>query len=91
MRRVKSDMRPVQPERRYLLVDVSRHGQVRHYVQLRKKLPKIRIKAAFGTAEFEAEVDAAIAAQIATSSLSLAVSMPATIMLVFSIFVGPAL
>jgi hypothetical protein len=34
-------------------------------VQLRNKLPKVRIKAGFGTPEFEAEVDAAIAAQIA--------------------------
>jgi hypothetical protein len=38
---------------------------VRHYVQLRNKLPKIRIKSKFGTAEFDAEVEAAIAAQIA--------------------------
>ncbi len=34
-------------------------------MQLRNKLPKIRIKAEFGTAEFDTEVDAAIAAQIA--------------------------
>ena len=34
-------------------------------MQLRKKLPKVRIKAGFGTPEFEAEVDAAIAVQIA--------------------------
>ena len=32
---------------------------------MRNKLPKIRIKAEFGTAEFDTEVDAAIAAQIA--------------------------
>jgi hypothetical protein len=38
---------------------------VRYYVQLRNKLPKIRIKAEFGTPEFDAEVDAAIATQIA--------------------------
>lgn len=35
------------------------------YVQLRNKLPKVRIKAEFDTAEFSAEVDAAVAAQIA--------------------------
>jgi integrase len=65
VRRVKAAVKPDQPERRYLYVDVSQRGQVRYYVQLRNKLPKIRIKAEFGTPEFEAEVDAAIAAQIA--------------------------
>jgi hypothetical protein len=65
MRRVKPTVKPDQPERRYLHVDVSQWGQMRYYVQLRNKLPKIRIKAEFGTPEFEAEVDAAIAAQIA--------------------------
>lgn len=64
MRRVKASTRPDQPERRYLHVDVSQRGQVRYYVQLRNKLPKIRIKAEFGTNEFSAEVDAAIAAQM---------------------------
>src|SRR5262249_41108874 len=44
MRRVKTLERPEQPERRYLHVDVSQRGQVRYYVQLRNKLPKIRIK-----------------------------------------------
>ncbi len=34
-------------------------------MQLRNKLPKIRIRAQVGTPEFDAEVDAAIAAQIA--------------------------
>jgi hypothetical protein len=43
---------------------MSQRGQLRYYVQLRNK-PKNRIKAEFGTPEFEAEVDAAIAAQIA--------------------------
>jgi hypothetical protein len=65
MRRVKATAKPDQPERRYLYVDVSQRGQVRYYVQLRNKLPKIRLKADFGTPEFEAEVDAAIAMQIA--------------------------
>jgi hypothetical protein len=65
MRRFKATVKPDQPERRYLYADVSQRGQVRYYVQLRNKLPKIRIRAEFGTAEFEAEVDTAIAAQIA--------------------------
>src|SRR5258708_13562704 len=65
MRRVKTTVKPDQPERRYLYVDVSQRGQVRYYVQLRNKLPKIRIKAEFGTPEFKAEVDTAIATQIA--------------------------
>src|SRR5581483_8877359 len=64
MRRVKGTVKPDQPERRYLYVDVSQRGQLRYYVQLRNKLPKIRIKAEFGTADFDTEVDAAIAAQI---------------------------
>ena len=65
MRRVKATIKPDQPKRRYLYVDVSQRGQLRYYVQLRNKLPKIRIKAQFGTSEFETEVDAAISAQIA--------------------------
>lgn len=65
MRRVKDMVKPDQPERRYLYVDVSQRGQVRYYVQLRNKLPKVRIKAEYGTAEFDSEVDAAIATQIA--------------------------
>jgi hypothetical protein len=65
MRRVKADVKPDQPDRHYLYVDVSQRSQTRYYVQLRNKLPKIRIKAELGTAEFDAEVDAAIAAQIA--------------------------
>src|SRR6266567_6452369 len=65
MRRVKGAVKPDQPERRYLYVDVSQRGQLRYYVQLRNKLPKIRIKAEFGTADFDTEVDLAIAAQIA--------------------------
>lgn len=65
MRRVKSTLKPGQPERRYLHIDVSQRGQVRYYVQLRNKLPKIRIRAELGTLDFETEVDAAIAAQIA--------------------------
>jgi hypothetical protein len=65
MRRIKPTVKPDQPERRYLYVDVSQWGQMRYYVQLRNKLPKIRIKAEFGRSEFEAEVDTAIATQIA--------------------------
>ncbi|MGB6637952.1 MAG: hypothetical protein WBF12_20045, partial [Bradyrhizobium sp.] len=65
MRRVKSTVKPDQPERRYLNIDVSQRGQVRYYVQLRNKLPKIRITAEFGAPEFDAEVDAAVAGQIA--------------------------
>lgn len=65
MRRVSGLAKAGQPERRYLHVDVSQRGQVRYYVQLRNKLPKIRIKAEYGTTEFGAEVDAAVAGQIA--------------------------
>lgn len=65
MRRVKGIAKPDQPERRYLHVDVSQRGQVRYYVQLRNRLPKIRIKDEYGTTEFDHEVDAAIADQIA--------------------------
>jgi Phage integrase family len=64
MRRVKTTVKPDQPERRYVHVDVSQRGQVRYYVQLRKGLPKIRISATFGTPEFDAEVDTAVAGQI---------------------------
>jgi integrase len=64
MRRVKGTVKPDQPERRYLYVDVSQRGQVRYYVQLRNKLPKIRIRSEFGTPEFEAEVQKAVADQI---------------------------
>ncbi|MFQ3456935.1 tyrosine-type recombinase/integrase [Bradyrhizobium sp. UFLA01-814] len=65
MRRVKATIKQEQPERRYLYVDISQRGQVRHYVQLRNRLPKIRIRTEFGTAAFDTEVDTAIAAQIA--------------------------
>jgi hypothetical protein len=65
MRRVEATIRPDQPERRYLYADMSQRGQLRYYVQLRNKLPKIRINAEFGTHDFETQVDAAIAAQIA--------------------------
>ena len=65
MRRVTATIKPDQPERRYLYVDMSQRGQLRYYVQLRNKLPKIRINAEFGTPGFKIEVDAAIAAQIA--------------------------
>lgn len=65
MRRIKGLDKPSQPERRYLHVDVSQRGQVRYYVQLRNKLPKIRIGADFGSPEFITETDAAVASQIA--------------------------
>jgi integrase len=55
----------VQPERRYVQADRSQRGQTRYYVQLRNGLPKIRINAAFGTAEFDEECDVAIVSQIA--------------------------
>ncbi|WP_316188990.1 MULTISPECIES: hypothetical protein [unclassified Bradyrhizobium] len=55
----------VQPERRYVLADRSQRGQTRYYVQIRNRLPKIRIKAEFGTNGFDRECDAAIASQIA--------------------------
>lgn len=75
MRRVNPTVKPDQPERRYLHVDVSQWGQVRYYVQLRNKLPKIRIKAGFGTPEFDAEVDTAVAAQIALMATRATTSM----------------
>jgi hypothetical protein len=63
MRRAKSD--EVQPtSRRYLIGDVSDKGQLRWYVQLRDKLPKIRINEKFGSDEFNRAVDAAIVDQI---------------------------
>ena len=45
--------------------DRSQRGQTRYYVQLRNGLPKIRIRAEFGTKGFDDECDAAIASQIA--------------------------
>lgn len=65
MRRTKSDEKPVQPTRRFVICDVSDKGQLRYYVQLRTGLPKIRLYEEFGTAEFEREADRAIASQIA--------------------------
>jgi integrase len=65
MRRIKADVLPEQPERRYVYADVSQRGQLRYYVQLRKGLPKIRIRDASGSREFNEAVDAAIARQIA--------------------------
>jgi hypothetical protein len=55
----------MQPERRYVHGDRSQRGQTRYYVQLRNRLPKIRINAEFGTNDFDLECDAAIASQIA--------------------------
>src|SRR3984957_10156620 len=48
MRRTRSDEAPV-TTRRYLISDVSDKGQLRWYVQLRDKLPKIRIHEQFGS------------------------------------------
>jgi hypothetical protein len=66
MRRVKPTVKPDQPERRYLCADMSQRGQLRSYVRLRNELPKIRIKAEYGTPEFRAEVDIAIALRLRT-------------------------
>lgn len=63
MRRTKPDGVPL-TTRRYLVSDVSDKGQLRWYVQLRDKLPKIRIRKEFGTPDFERAVDAAIVEQI---------------------------
>ncbi|MDE5441343.1 hypothetical protein GWG65_07740 [Bradyrhizobium sp. CSA207] len=66
MRKRRTEPDPlVQPERRYVLADRSQRGQTRYYVQLRNGLPKIRIKAEFGTRAFDDECDAAIVSQIA--------------------------
>ncbi|WP_315719743.1 MULTISPECIES: tyrosine-type recombinase/integrase [unclassified Bradyrhizobium] len=63
-RRVEPD--PLQqPERRYVGADRSQRGQTRYYVQLRNGLPKIRIRAEFGSEEFDKECDVAIVSQIA--------------------------
>jgi hypothetical protein len=63
MRRARPDQAPV-TTRRYLISDVSDKGQLRWYVQLRDKLPKIRIHEEFGSGEFNRAVDAAIVDQI---------------------------
>ena len=63
MRRTKPDEAPA-TSRRYLISDVSDKGQLRWYVQLRDKLPKIRINEEFGSDEFNRAVDAAIVDQI---------------------------
>ena len=63
MRRTRPDEAPV-TTRRYLISDVSDKGQLRWYVQLRDKLPKIRINEEFGSNEFNRAVDAAIVDQI---------------------------
>lgn len=65
MRRRRTEPDPlVQPERRYVQADRSQRGQTRYYVQLRNGLPKIRIRAEFGTKAFDGECDAAIVSQI---------------------------
>jgi hypothetical protein len=63
MRRTMPDEAPV-TTRRYLISDVSDKGQLRWYVQLRDKLPKIRIYEQFGSDEFIRAVDAAIVDKI---------------------------
>jgi hypothetical protein len=63
MRRTRPDEAPAST-RRYLISDVSDKGQLRWYVQLRDKLPKIRINEKFGSDEFNRAVDAAIVDQI---------------------------
>ncbi|MGE5158614.1 MAG: hypothetical protein ACM3OF_10770 [Gemmatimonas sp.] len=63
MRRARPDDAPA-TSRRYLISDVSDKGQLRWYVQLRDKLPKIRINEKFGSEEFNRAVDAAIVDQI---------------------------
>ena len=63
MRRTRPDEVPA-TTRRYLISDVSDWGQLRWYVQLRDKLPKIRIHEQYGTDEFDRAVDASIVDQI---------------------------
>lgn len=63
MRRARPDEVPA-TTRRYLISDVSDKGQLRWYVQLRDKLPKIRIYEEFGSDDFNRAVDAAIVDQI---------------------------
>ncbi|QHP69808.1 hypothetical protein EI171_22430 [Bradyrhizobium sp. LCT2] len=64
MRRVSPDVKPDDP-RSYLRADRSRHGQLRSYVQIRDRLPKIRIKAEHGTPEFDRLVMRAVESQLA--------------------------
>jgi hypothetical protein len=63
MRHTRPDEAPA-ATRRYLISDVSDKGQLRWYVQLRDKLPKVRIYEQFGSDEFNCAVDAAIVDQI---------------------------
>jgi integrase len=69
MRRVRPDAKPDDP-RKYLRLDRSRHGQLRYYVQLKDRLPKIRIRAAYGSAEFDRLVAKAAASQTALYGLA---------------------
>ncbi len=64
MRRVDPDPKANDP-RRYLLADRSRHGQLRHYVQIRDGISKIRIRAEHGSEEFDRLVTRAVESQIA--------------------------
>ena len=63
MRRVNADAKP--DPRSYLRADRSRHGQLRHYVQIRDRLPKIRIRAEHDTPEFDRLVARAVESPIA--------------------------
>ena len=65
MRRIEPESFGQQPARRYLHADVSGRGQLRYYVQLRDKLPKIRIRGEYDLADFKRAVDDAIVEQIA--------------------------
>lgn len=55
------------PRLPYLHRDVSRHGQIRWYFQ-RPGRPRVRLKAVYGSPEFRAEYDAAIAETPATAA-----------------------
>jgi hypothetical protein len=63
LRRVTPEVK-VEDPRRYLRQEISRHGQLRYYVQLRDKLPRIRIKAEHGTEDFDRRVTRAVETQI---------------------------
>lgn len=75
MRKRRTEPDPlVQPERRYVQADRSQRGQTRYYVQLRNGLPKIRIKAEFGTKGFDDECNAAISSQSRSTATRLITS-----------------
>jgi hypothetical protein len=49
---------------RYLIEDVDRHGNIRIYFRLKKRQPKIRLKALPGTEEFDTEYRRALTAKL---------------------------